>query len=90
MFESVVAQKLAERGLAQGLAQGLKQGRILSILDLINERFGSTGVAQTKPTLESIEDLDILRQLLVKASEAQTFEEFRQALNALTSESVNR
>ena len=89
MFESVVAQRLAERGIQQGRQQGRQQGsqqeRVLSVLDLISERFSPNDADKLKPRLESIEDLEILRQMLVKVSNAKTFSEFEQALNAVIS-----
>ena len=81
MFESVVAQRLAERGIQQGR----QQGRVLSVLDLISDRFSPNDADKLKPKLESIEDLEILRQMLVKVSNAKTFSEFEGALNAVIS-----
>jgi hypothetical protein len=81
MYELAVVQHFAERGIRQGILQG----RMLSVLDLISERFNPNNTEILRPTLESIEDADLLRQILVKAGEAETFSEFQQALNALSS-----
>jgi len=89
MYESSIVQHFTERGIQQGIQQGLQQGiqqgRILAILDLISERFSPNDAERLKPTLESIADVDLLRQVLVKASEAKTVSEFQGALDALIS-----
>ncbi len=81
MYESSIVQHFTERGIQQGI----RQGRLLSVLDVISERFSLNDAERLKPTLESIADVDLLRQVLVKASEAKTVSEFQGALNALIS-----
>ena len=85
MPESSVVQHFTERGIQQGIQQGIQRGRILAILDLISERFSPNDAERLRPTLESIVEADRLRQILVKASEAKTVNEFQQVLNALIS-----
>ena len=85
MYESSIVQHFTERGIQQGIQQGIRQGRLLSVLDVISERFTPNDAERLKPTLESIADVDLLRQVLVKASEAKTVSEFQGALNALIS-----
>ena len=83
MYESSIAQHFAERGRREGIEIGREEGRMLSILDVINTRFGSNNAAQLKPTLEAIEDTALLPQILIKASQVETFDEFQQAVNTL-------
>ena len=83
MYESSIAQHFAERGRREGREEGREEGRMLSVLDVINARFGSNNAAQLKPTLEAIEDTALLLQILIKASQVETFDEFKQAVNTL-------
>ena len=87
MYESSIAQHFAERGRREGIEigreEGHKEGRMLSVLDVINARFGSNNAAQLKLTLEAIEDTALLPQILIRASQVETFDEFQQAVNTL-------
>ena len=67
------------------MKEGREEGRMLSVLDVINVRFGSNNAEQLKPTLEAIEDTALLPQILIKASEVETFDEFQKEVNTLIS-----
>ena len=76
MKESSVYQMIIERGKQQGA----KETTIESILDFLNRRF-NVSIAQTlTPSLEAIDDLQHLRQLLHEAAEAERLENFMQVL----------
>lgn len=76
MKESSVYQMIIERGKQQGA----KETTIESILDFLNRRF-NVSIAQTlMPSLEAIDDLQHLRQLLHEAAEAERLENFMQVL----------
>ena len=77
MYESSIARHFAERGI--------KEGRMLVVLDVISERFGSNNAEQLKPTLDSIEETALLPGILIKASQVETFDELQQAVNTLIS-----
>ena len=79
-----LAQEAHEQGVQQGIQQGVQQGAREStrrhILEALALRLRSE-VAQTfKPTLEAIDDLQRLEQLFRAAMQAETPEEFTQAL----------
>ena len=101
MYESSIAQHFAERGRREGIEigreegrqeghkegreEGREEGRVLVVLDVINARFGSNNAEQLKPTLESIEDSALLPQILIKASQVETFDELQREVNTLIS-----
>ena len=67
MYESSIAQHFAQRGLEEGIQQGL----ILAVLDVISKQFSPSRAEQLKPTVESIQDTALLREILVNVSEAR-------------------
>ena len=69
-----------EEGIKQGLERGARNGTIESILTLLGIRFQSKTVQALKPTLETIDGLPRLRELLIAASDAQSVEAFTQIL----------
>ena len=89
MYESSIARHFAERGRREGREEGRKEGReegrMLSVLDLVSARFGSSNAEQLKLTLESIEDTALLQHILIKASRVNTFDELQQELATLIS-----
>jgi AmiR/NasT family two-component response regulator len=93
MYESSIAQHFAERGrregieqgIERGIEQGIQQGLMLAVLDVISERFSPNRAEQLKPTLESIQEIARLREILVKASEVETFDKLQQAVDTLIS-----
>ena len=69
-----------ERGIEQGREEGERNGTIESILTLQGARFQTDVVQDLKPTLETINDLPRLKDLLIAASDAQSVEAFTQTL----------
>ena len=81
MYESSIAQHFAERGRREGI----EQGRMLVVLDVISEQFGSSRADELKPTLETIEDTALLSRILIRASQVETFDEFQREVSTLIS-----
>ena len=77
MYESSIVQYFTERGQRQ---QGIE-----SILDILGMRFDSSEAETLKPTIETIEDLQHLKQLLRSAVQAQNLDEFKQILTSMIS-----
>ena len=73
-------QEAEERGLERGLERGQREGTINSILALLRRQFQSDAVQSLKPTLETIDDLEQLEQLLLAAPDTQSLEAFTQNL----------
>ena len=80
MYESVVAQKLAERAIQQGHWEE----RLSSVHDLISRKFNQSDADRIKSLLESIQDLGQLRQVFDKAVDAQTIDELQKTVDILT------
>ena len=76
MYESSIVQHFTERGQRQ---QGIE-----SILDILGMRFDSSEAETLKPTIEAIEDLQHLKQLLRSAVQAPNLDEFKQTLTSMT------
>jgi flagellar biosynthesis/type III secretory pathway protein FliH len=72
-------------GHREGHREGREEGRMLFVLDVISARFGSGNAEQLKPTLESIQETTLFQQILVKASQVETFEELLHEVNTLIS-----
>ena len=70
------------QGLEQGLEQGIKKGAIEVILAFLAARFQPGAVSALKPLLETIDDLDHLKQLGSAAAQVQSLEAFLQTLGA--------
>ena len=82
MYESSVVQHFFQQGIEQGIEQGARDSIIEGILEALDVRFNS-GVAKTlQPTLESIEELQRLKDLRREAFHAQSLEAFAQTLAA--------
>ena len=71
-----------EQGREQGLEQGIKKGAIEVILAFLAARFQPGAVSALKPLLETIDDLDHLKQLGSAAAQVQSLEAFLQTLGA--------
>ena len=76
MHESSIVQHFTERGQRQ---QGIE-----SVLDVLGMRFDPSAAEILKPTIETIEDLQHLRQLLRSAVQAPNLDEFKQTLTSIT------
>ena len=78
-----------EQGFEKGIEQGEKKGTIQGIIYLLETQFQSDAVKVLEPTLESIDDMQRLRELLLAAGRVDTLETFMQHMsngNALESE----
>ena len=85
MQQSSIAEYLApeahEQGVQQGIEQGVRESTRENILEALALRL-QPEVAQTfKTTLESIDDLQRLKQLFRAAMQVETVEDFKQVLN---------
>ena len=76
MYESSVIQHFTE----QGIEQGKRKGVLESLLDVLESQFQHSEVQTLKPTLEGIEELQDLRQLLREALQVKSLDEFRRIL----------
>lgn len=73
-------QEAKQEGLKQGIEQGERKGTIASIIALLGTQFNTDAVYALKPALESIEDLQDLRQLLLTVPQSESLEAFMQSL----------
>ena len=76
MQESSVYQYIIEKGIEQGIEQGERKNAIESILELLNIRFRISKTGTLKPAIESVDDLQRLRQLHRAAAQVQNLEAF--------------
>ena len=67
--------------MAEARTQGREEGTIESILTLLGTRFHPDAVQALKPTLETIDDLSRLNELLIAAPHAQSLDAFTQTLH---------
>ena len=86
MYESSVIQHFTEQGIKQGIEQGIEQGErkaaIESLLDVLDVRFQSSEAQTLKPKIESIEELQMLKQLHREAVQVPSLDEFRRILSS--------
>ena len=70
-----------KQGFEQGMAQGRIQVAIEMLLDLLETRFHPAAVRNLKPLLETIDDMERLKQLVPAAASAENLETFLVALS---------
>lgn len=83
------SKEATQKAFTQGVEQGEKKGTIQGIIYLLETQFQSDAVKVLEPTLESIDDMQRLRELLLAAGRVDTLETFMQHMsngNALESE----
>ena len=80
MYESSIVQHFTERGIQQGQ----RQQSIEYVLDILEIRFHPSAAETLKPAIETIEDLQLLRQLHRSAMQAPNLDEFKQTLTSMT------
>ena len=68
--------------IQRGIEQGARQMSIESTLATLNQRFPNADVDALKPILETIDDLNRLRELNLNASIAENFNAFQERLDA--------
>ena len=79
-----------KKGEEKGEKKGEKKGTIQSIISLLETQFQPDAVKVLEPTLESINDMQRLRELLLAAPRVDTLETFMQYMsNGNTIESEN-
>ena len=80
MYESSIVRYFTERATQQGHQAGVRESTIEDILEVLTLRF-QVDVAQTvQPNLESIDDLQHLKQLFRIAILADRLEDFQRVL----------
>ena len=80
MYESSIVQHFTERGIQQGQ----RQQSIEYVLDILEMRFDSSAAETLKPAIETIEDLQLLKQLHRSAMQVPNLDEFKQILTSMT------
>jgi len=66
--------------IEQGIERGARKNALESLFDVLDVRFDASAVQAVKPTLERIDDLQRLKQLLRAALQAKSLESFRHTL----------
>ena len=84
MYESSIVQHFTERAIQQGIQQGERKSTIEDLLEVLAIRFHPSAAQTIKPTIETIEDLQSLKQLLRSAVQTPNLDEFRQTLDSMT------
>ena len=77
-----MAQSMAEVLIEQGVERGARETTIENTLTVLTTRFPNADIRDLRPTLEAVRDLNRLKQLILKASLAPSFREFRRELEA--------
>ena len=80
MYESSIVQHFTERGIQQGQ----RQQSIEYVLDVLEIRFHPSEAETLKPAIETIEDLQHLKQLFRSAVQAPNLDEFKRTLTSMT------
>ena len=84
MLESATYQYILQQGIEQGIEQGLEQGArestIEGILESLEIQFHESGVQTLKSMLESIQDLQRLKDLRRAAMQVPNLEAFKRLL----------
>ena len=81
MQQSSIAEYLAPEAHEQGIQQGIQETTRKYILEALTLRLQPETAQTFKPTLEAIDDLQRLEQLFRAAMQAETPENFKQALS---------
>ena len=80
-LKEVAKQEAIKQGIEQGIKQGEKKVTIENIIALLERQFETNAVQALKPALESIDDLQNLRQLLLTVPQSDSLEAFMQSLS---------
>ena len=76
-----VKEVAKQEAIKQGIKQGEKKVTIENIIALLERQFETDAVQALKPALESIDDLQNLRQLLLAVPQSDSLEAFMQSLS---------
>ena len=74
-------QEAKEEAKQEGLKEGIEQGEKKGIIALLGMQFETDAVQALKPALESIDDLQDLKQLLLVVPQSDSLEAFMQSLS---------
>ena len=80
MLESATYQYILQQGIEQGIEQGARESTIEGILESLEIQFRESGVQMLKPMLESIQDLQRLKDLRRAAMQVPSLEAFKRLL----------
>ena len=69
-----------EKGIEQGIEQGSRKTAIKNILTVLQTRFSERNTRSVEQALETIHDLEHLSELLIKAMQAPTYEDFLEVI----------
>ena len=80
-YAEAAIKQAVEEARTQGFEQGRIQVAIEMLLDLLETRFQPAAVRNLKPLLETIDDMERLKQLVPAAASAENLETFLVALS---------
>lgn len=80
MQHSPLFQRLRQQHLQEGIERGARENAIENIVAVLNARFPHNDINTVKAALETINNLEHLKQLNLRASLTPGFEDFRRAL----------
>ncbi len=80
MLESSTYRYILQQGIEQGIERGARESTIEGILEALEIQFSESGVQTLKPMLESIEDLQRLKDLRRAAMQLPSLEAFKRLL----------
>ena len=85
MNESLLFQRYAEKVVKPAVeaasARAFEQGAVEILLGLLEARFQPAAVRNLRPLLETIDDVERLKQLVPAAAQAESLEMFLEALS---------
>ena len=80
MQHSPLFQRLRQQHLQEGIERGARENAIENIVAVLKARFPHNDINTVKAALETINSLEHLKQLNLRASLTPGFEDFRRAL----------
>ena len=80
MQESPFYELVTQRGIERGIERGARETTIENMLTVLEARFPNANINAVKSHLETITDLNRLKQLNLEASLASNFETFQREL----------
>ena len=79
-FIQEILKEAREDAMASGIKRGRKECAIDLILDMLIEQFPDGEIKEIKPTLEEIDELETLKQILRTVPKIKSMEEFKNIL----------
>ena len=80
MLESSTYRYILQQGIEQGIEQGARESTIEGILEALEIQFDTSDVQTLKPMLESIEELQRLKDLRRAVLQVNSLDEFKTIL----------